>query len=103
MEKQVLKKIINSLNLNRDYKDKFFNFLYKGINGESNSPKMIEVTYQQLVDLRNTASLIPGQSYRITDYECTTIQANTSSAGLDYETYVGLNSSGTLVIKNIFD
>lgn len=98
MEKQVLKKIINSLNLSRDYKDKFFNFLYKGVkdNGGDSLNKMIEVTYQQLVDLRNTASLIPGQSYRITDYECTTIQENTKSAGHQFDIIVIADDEKTL-------
>lgn len=98
MEKQVLKKIINSLNLSRDYKDKFFNFFYKGVkdDGCDSLNKMIEVTYQQLVDLRNTASLIPGQSYRITDYECTTVQEDTKSAGHQFDIIVVADDEKTL-------
>ena len=41
---------------------------------------MINTTYSELKTLRDNAQLVPRQSYRITDYTCTTIQVNTSSA-----------------------
>ena len=42
---------------------------------------MINITYAELKSLRDNAQLVPGQTYRITDYQCTTTQQNTSSAG----------------------
>ena len=38
--------------------------------------KMIEITYKELYDLREANGLIPGQQYRITDYECTINTSN---------------------------
>lgn len=40
-----------------------------------------QVTYSELKTLRDSSKLHPGQSYRITDYTCTTIQEDTQSAG----------------------
>ena len=42
---------------------------------------MTEILWADLKALRDTSELTPGMYYRITDYECTTTQANTSSAG----------------------
>lgn len=39
-----------------------------------------EVTYDQLRELRDTALLVPGTFYRLTDYKCTTTQENTQAA-----------------------
>ena len=36
-----------------------------------NKKFIIDITYEELVKLTNSKKLIPGQSYRITDYECT--------------------------------
>lgn len=52
-----------------------------GGGGSSISSLVIETTYANLVFLRNNSQLVPGQQYRITDYECTTIQDYTRSAG----------------------
>lgn len=40
-----------------------------------------EVTWQELKDLRDGNNLVKGRLYRITDYQCTTTQENTRSAG----------------------
>ena len=46
------------------------------------------VTYNELKALRANKQLIPGQFYRITDYECTTTQEGTSSAGHQFDIIV---------------
>lgn len=46
---------------------------------------MIEVTWQELKNKRDAGELIPGCLYRITDYQCTTTQENTKSAGHQFD------------------
>ena len=46
---------------------------------------LIEVTWQDLKDKRDNGELIPGSLYRITDYQCTTTQENTRSAGHQFD------------------
>lgn len=46
---------------------------------------MVEVTWQELKDKRDNGQLIPGSLYRITDYNCTTTQENTKSAGHQFD------------------
>ncbi|NLZ95104.1 MAG: hypothetical protein GX921_04675, partial [Bacteroidales bacterium] len=46
------------------------------------------ILWADLVVLRNAGELIPGQQYRITDYECTTVQENTQSAGHQFDIIV---------------
>ena len=50
--------------------------------------KIISLRYDDLVELRNNSQLIPGQQYRIIDYECTTVQDNTRSAGNQFDIIV---------------
>lgn len=49
---------------------------------------MTEVTYNELVTLRDNGNLIPGMKYRITDYETKTSQAGTTSAGHPFDIIV---------------
>ena len=44
-----------------------------------------QVTWQELKDKRDNGQLIPGALYRITDYQCTTTQENTQSAGHQFD------------------
>lgn len=44
-----------------------------------------KVTYNELVELRDTAQLEVGKWYRIIDYTCTTTQPNTRSAGHQFD------------------
>lgn len=44
-----------------------------------------ETTWQELKDKRDNGKLIPGSLYRITDYQCTTTQENTQSAGHQFD------------------
>jgi len=46
---------------------------------------LIEVKWAELKDLRDTSKLIPGSLYRITDYQCTTTQTDTLSAGNQFD------------------
>ena len=49
------------------------------------STPMTEITYSDLVTVRNNNNLKPGALYRITDYQCTTTQENTRSAGHQFD------------------
>lgn len=46
---------------------------------------LTEVTWQELKDKRDAGKLTPGSLYRITDYQCTTSQENTRSAGHQFD------------------
>ena len=58
--------------------------------------KMIEISYDDLYNLRDGAKLIPGQQYRIIDYTCTTSQPGTRSAGKAFDIIVTADSISTL-------
>ena len=60
------------------------------------STSMTEITYSDLVTARNNNNLTPGTWYRITDYQCTTTQAGTQSAGHNFDVIVLATSSNTL-------
>jgi len=49
---------------------------------------LIETTWSALKSLRDNSQLVPGKFYRITDYQCTTIDPNTSSAGHQFDIIV---------------
>lgn len=51
----------------------------KGADVVAMLPKMIEVTYQQLKDLRDAGNLIAGMKYRMIDYDTYTSQEGTES------------------------
>ena len=57
---------------------------------------LTEITWSDLVDLRDNGHLIPGMQYRITDYTCTTSQANTRSAGHQFDIIVTADDASTL-------
>ena len=56
----------------------------------------IPITYSELVRLRNESKLSPGTFYRITDYECTTTQADTRSANHPFDIIVQALDKSTL-------
>lgn len=62
------------------YKSKF-----KGAEIDARLEKMINVTYAELVALRDKGELIAGQMYRMTDYETTCGWANTQCAGHPFD------------------
>lgn len=57
---------------------------------------MTETTWQELKDKRDNRQLIPGSLYRITDYNCTTTQENTQSAGHQFDIVLLALSEGKL-------
>ena len=57
---------------------------------------MINITYANLVKLRNNSKLVAGMQYRITDYVTTTIQINTRSAGHQFDIIVTADDENTL-------
>lgn len=54
------------------------------------------VTWYELKQLRDGNNLIPGHQYRITDYQCTTTQKNTQSAGHQFDIIVTADDVGKL-------
>jgi len=69
-----------------------------------------EIKWAELKDLRDKSELIPGYFYRITDYQCTTTQENTKSAGHQFDIIVLALSKDTLsenawamIHDNIYD
>ena len=77
----------------------------KTINGESifengggdiDTSALVEVTYTELVTLRDNSQLVPGRQYRITDYVTTTVQENTQSAGHQFDVIVTADNKNTL-------
>lgn len=67
-----------------------------GGSGTGGSPVGIEITYNELKVLRDSNSLVAGTNYIITDYQCTTSTANTTSAGHQFDIIVVADSSNTL-------
>ena len=57
---------------------------------------MTPITYAELVELRDNGNLVAGSFYRITDYETTTSQENTQSAGHPFDVIVLALSENTL-------
>lgn len=54
------------------------------------------ISHSQLVFLRDSGNLIPGHQYRITDYQCTTTQEDTQSAGNQFDIIVTADSTNKL-------
>ena len=54
------------------------------------------ITYTELKSLRDAGKLVSGTQYRITDYTCTTTQANTKSAGHQFDLIVTADDESTL-------
>ena len=57
---------------------------------------LVETTWAELKALRDGGNLVAGQHYRITDYQCTTSQANTQSAGHQFDIIVVADDESTL-------
>lgn len=58
--------------------------------------RMIETTWSNLKTLRDNSQLIAGMQYRITDYQCTTTQADTKSADHQFDIIVTADSTNKL-------
>lgn len=63
-----------------EYKSKF-----KAAEIDARLEKMVNVTYAELVTLRDEGKLIAGQMYRMTDYETTCTWENTQVAGHPFD------------------
>ena len=61
-----------------------------------NDKKYVETTYSELKSLRDEGKLVPGALYRITDYQCTTSQEGTRSAGHQFDIIVQALSESVL-------
>lgn len=55
-----------------------------------------EITWAELKALRDNSNLTSGQFYKITDYQCTTVQSNTRSAGHQFDIIVLALTNNTL-------
>ena len=60
------------------------------------STTIIEITWSELKAKKDTGELTLGQLYRITDYQCTTAQSGTKSAGHQFDIIVLALSKNTL-------
>ena len=54
------------------------------------------ITWSDLKAKRDAGELIPGMQYRITDYQCTTVQENTRSANHQFDIIVTADDESTL-------
>lgn len=75
----------------------------KTVNGESlvgvgdiSTGGMVEITWSELKLLRDSSGLTPGTQYRITDYNCTTVQEDTLSAGNQFDILVVADDDHTI-------
>ena len=57
---------------------------------------IVSITWAELKQLRDSAQLVPGQFYRITDYQCTTIQEDTRAMNHQFDIIVQALSDHTL-------
>ena len=57
---------------------------------------VIEITYEDIVNLCENSQLVPGQQYRITDFVTTTTTINTMSAGHQFDIIVTAVSNNAL-------
>ena len=69
---------------------------YHELLGATSVMETREVTWSELKTLRDGGLLTAGQWYRITDYQCTTTQENTQSAGHQFDIIVRADSTDTL-------
>ena len=67
-----------------------------GVEYDIQGKELTKVTYAELKSLRDNGELVEGHLYRITDYEFTTVQANTKSAGHVFDIIVLATSANEL-------
>lgn len=79
-------------------------YLYNGVSleayslGESGDslPFYLHITYSELKAKKDAGQLVPGMQYRIIDYETTTLQSGTISAGHNFDIIVAALNENTL-------
>lgn len=84
---------------NDNNSDKVQSISYRKLNenvGGGGGTPLVEITYDELKALRDGGQLVAGQKYRITDYNCTTTQENTTSAMHQFDIIVEALSNNTL-------
>ena len=64
--------------------------------GSTPAQLAVSITYAELVALRDGGNLVPGTWYRITNYACTTTQANTQSAEHAFDVIVRADDTSHL-------
>ena len=67
-----------------------------GVEYDIQGKELTKVTYAELKSLRDNGELVEGHLYRITDYEFTTVQADTKSAGHVFDIIVLATSANEL-------
>ena len=67
-----------------------------GVEYDIQGKELTKVTYAELKELRDNGELVEGHLYRITDYEFTTVQADTKSAGHVFDIIVLATSTNEL-------
>ena len=63
---------------------------------EATISPLVEITYAELKTLRDTGKLLPGQQYRITDYVCTTTQAESRAVSHPFDIIVTADTENIL-------
>ena len=63
---------------------------------QHNARNLVNTTWSFLKELRDNGKLIEGTQYRITDYNCTTTQTDTQSAGHQFDIIVTADSNNKL-------
>ena len=63
---------------------------------QHNARNLVNITWSFLKELRDNGKLIEGTQYRITDYQCTTTQTDTQSAGHQFDIIVTADSNNKL-------
>ena len=83
-----IEQMLSSVQMNKQDKADLINYLKNNNGGNEagdNINRMINVTYEELVNLRNNSKLVPGAKYRMIDYETMTSQEGTQSAGHPFD------------------
>ena len=89
--------IITDSELSKYLGDKIEKEVSESISSGKFSLSKSNISYKDLKALRDNNQLIAGMKYRITDYQCTTTQAKTRSAGHTFDIIVEAISSNKLV------
>ena len=63
---------------------------------QHNARNLVYISWSSLKELRDNGKLIEGTQYRITDYQCTTVQEDTKSAGHQFDIIVTADSNNKL-------
>ena len=93
---EIQAEIGNLEELTTENKSSLVNAINEVAERSSGGDGIVSITYAELKALRDNAQLVPGTQYRITDYHCTTIQENTTSADNQFDIIVTADSESVL-------